>query len=100
ANVKSRDEIMSLLFICLTFIYAFKYQEQKQKWQLGVALVCYFLAFLAKEYAIALIILLPLSFYLFDKQTLSKSIVSTLPFYGVMAVYIFMRLQIVAPMSE
>jgi hypothetical protein len=27
ANVKSRDEIMSVLFICLTFIYTFKYQE-------------------------------------------------------------------------
>ncbi len=100
ANVKSRDEIMSLLFVCLTFIFAFKYEEEKKKWQLGAGLLCYFLAFLSKEYAIALIILLPLSFYLFGKQSLQKSLMASLPYYGVMILYIIMRLQIVAPMSE
>src|SRR6202041_2731591 len=49
ANVKSRDEIMSLLFICLTFIYAFKYHEHKKKWMLGASLFSYLLAFLSKE---------------------------------------------------
>ena len=100
ANVKSRDEIMSLMLICMTFICAFKYEEHKERWMLGLGMFCYFLAFLSKEYAIALIILLPLSFYLFNRYTLTKSLLASLPFYGVMVVYIIIRLQIVAPMSE
>ncbi len=99
ANVKSRDEIMSLLFICLTFILAFKYQEHKKMWMLVCGMVSYFLAFLSKEYAISLIVLLPMSFFLFNRYTLAQSIKASLPFLGVMVVYIIMRLQIVDSMS-
>jgi len=94
ANVKSRDEIMSLLFTCLTFIFAFKYQEHKKKWLLGIALLCYLLAFLSKEYAITLVVLLPLSFYIFNKSTLKHSIMATLPYLGVALIYFLIRLKI------
>ncbi len=100
ANVKSRDEIMSLLFISLTFIFAFKYQEHKKPWMLFVGLLSYFLAFLSKEYAITLVVLIPLAFYLFNGYTISKSIMAVLPFLGVVAIYMVIRLQIVAPMNE
>jgi len=100
ANVKSRDEIMSMLFICLTFIYAFRYEEQKEKkGYLAAALGSFFLAFLAKEYAVGLMVLLPLSFFLFKRYSLSKSVIATLPYLGVMALYMLMRLQIVGPKS-
>jgi len=100
ANVKSRDEILSLMLICLTFIFAFKYHENKEKkGMLAAGLVCYFLAFLAKEYAVGLIILLPMAFYLFNNFSLSKSIMASLPYYAVMAAYMVIRLQIVASMS-
>lgn len=100
ANVKSRDEIMSLLFLCLTFIYSFKYHESGNKKMLYASLGCFLLAFLSKEYAITMMVLLPLSYYLFGKQTIQKSIMSTLPYLAVIAVYIVMRLQVVAPMNE
>ncbi len=100
ANVKSRDEIMSLLFLGLTFIFAFKYYELKDKKWLISGLVCYLLAFLSKEYAVGLILLLPLSFYLFGKFTITDSLKASLPYFAVMAVYMVIRLQIVAPMSE
>lgn len=100
ANVKSRDEIMSLVFICLTFIYAFKYQEYKKKWMLVVGTVSYFLAFLSKEYAITLVVLLPMSFFLFYRLSVWDSIKASLPFIGVMIVYICIRLSIVAQMNK
>lgn len=101
ANVKSSDEILSLLFICLTFIFAFKHQEHKEKkWLLYFGLLSYFLAFLSKEYAISLIILLPLSFFLFNKYSFSKSVVASLPYLGVMILYIIIRLQIVTSPGE
>ncbi len=103
ANVKSRDEIMSLLFICLTFIFAFRYREQKKLLHLGVALLCCFLAFLSKEYAITLLALLPLSFYLFRGDSLKKSFVATVPYILIVVVYMVIRLQIangMQPRSE
>ena len=100
ANVKSRDEIMSMVFICLTFILAFKYQEHKKKWMLVCGMASYFLAFLSKEYAISLIVLLPMSFFLFYRMSLWDSIKASLPYFGVMAVYICIRLSIVAQMNK
>ncbi len=95
ANVKSRDEIMSIVFMSLTFIFAFKYQEHKKMEMLIAALLSYFLAFLSKEYAITIMALLPLSFYLFNRYTIGKSITATLPFGAVVAVYLLMRLPVV-----
>eukprot|EP01030_Chromulinospumella_sphaerica_P006560 gene6560-6416_t len=62
ANVKSRDEIMSLLFMCLTFIYAVKYEEDRRNiksYVLGV--LSLFLAFMSKEYAITMMVFIPMA---------------------------------------
>lgn len=94
ANVKSRDEIMSLFFMCLTFILAFKYEEnRKQLGYMAGALVSFFLAFLSKEYAITMAILLPLSFFLFQDYSIKKSIIRTIPYMLVICVYIFIRIK-------
>lgn len=100
ANVKSRDEIMSLLFICLTFIFSFKYREDKKVGNLALALGSYFLAFLSKEYAITLLVLLPLSFYLLGKSSLSKSVMATLPYLAIAVVYLLIRYQTLGPRNE
>ena len=99
ANVKSRDEIMSLLLICTTFILAFKYHEEKKPWQLYTALAAMFFAFLAKEYAITMVLLLPLAFYLFNGFSISKCFTATLPYLAVVVVYAMVRFQIVASMN-
>ncbi|HLY70446.1 MAG TPA: hypothetical protein VKR53_12010 [Puia sp.] len=100
ANVKSRDEIMSLLFICLTFIFTFKFLENGKKWLKIAAVVSYFLALLSKEYAITLIILLPLSLYLFNGVSIKKSIIIFLPFLVAIGIYLLMRLHTSGPVNE
>ncbi len=100
ANVKSRDELMSLLFICLTFIFAFKYLDSNKKWYLALGLASYFLAFLSKEYAITLVALLPLAFYLFRNYTISKSLLASLPYFAIAAIYLLIRWQTLGPRSE
>ncbi|HLX90428.1 MAG TPA: tetratricopeptide repeat protein [Puia sp.] len=100
ANVKSRDEIMSLLFICLTFIGTFKYQELGKKWIYAAALLSYFLALLSKEYAITLVILLPLSLYLFNRNSISRSMATFVPFLIPIAAYLYLRLQTSVSASE
>ena len=101
ANVKSRDEIMSLLFMCLTFILAFKYEEDRRKvWILISGLFSFLLAFLAKEYAITMVALLPLAFYLFKNYPISKSISATLPYLAIVPLYMGLRVNSAAPPIE
>lgn len=65
ANVKSRDEIFSLIFVSLTFLYSFKYLESRKTIDLFWASVMFLLALLSKEYAIMLLMLVPLAVYTF-----------------------------------
>jgi hypothetical protein len=97
ANVKSRDEIMSFLFICLTFIYIFRWQARQGKYTLIKALGCYFLALLSKEWGITLVFfgLIPLSLYLFRKQSGGSAITATMPFLAVAVFYLLLRIKFV-----
>lgn len=54
ANIKSRDEILSLLFCVLTLHYSFNYFREKGIGNLLRMTVCFLLALLSKEYALIL----------------------------------------------
>jgi len=95
ANVKSRDEILSLLFICATFIFLYKYHERRKIWLLGAGILSYFLACLSKEYALVLVVLLPLSLYIFNKYSIKKSVLAMVPFFVTSAVYLALRYNVV-----
>lgn len=69
ANLKSRDEIFSLSFILLTSIFYIQYFQQHKKKFAWLALLFYVLAFLSKEYAFVLVILIPLYYYLTQKTS-------------------------------
>ncbi|NCX94816.1 MAG: tetratricopeptide repeat protein [Chitinophagia bacterium] len=105
ANVKSRDEIMSLIFMCLTLIASFKaidaFANKKNKdaqthglLYIAGGTVCYFLAFLSKEYAITLFLLLPLALLYFRKATISQLVMYTLPLLLVFGIYFSIRLKV------
>jgi len=95
ANAKSRDEILSFLFIILTFIFALNYRESKNKNQLIFGLVFYFLACLSKEYAIVLVVLLPMMLYIVKGDSLPQSVTTCIPFIIVAFAYLFIRFKIV-----
>lgn len=95
ANVKSRDEILSFLFIVLTFISVFKYREGKGNSHLAFGLLFYFLALLSKEYAVTLLVLIPMLLFIVLKDSFAKSILVTLPFVAVALLYIAIRYKIV-----
>jgi tetratricopeptide (TPR) repeat protein len=71
ANVKSRDELFSLIFISLTFFYTFKYIETKKPLNIFRACLMFLLALLSKEYAVVLLLLVPLSVYFFTENDFS-----------------------------
>ena len=95
ANAKSRDEILSFLFIILTFISVFKYREKKTIGHLLFGLLFYFLALLSKEYGITLLILIPMLLFIVLKETFVRSILATLPFVFIAVVYLLIRYNIV-----
>ncbi|MDF2450370.1 MAG: bacteriophage receptor, outer rane subunit [Bacteroidota bacterium] len=67
ANVKSRDEIFSLIFISLTFLFSFRYMQDKKTKTLFWAAFNFLLALLSKEYAVVLVMLIPIAFFVFDE---------------------------------
>jgi len=91
ANVKSRDEILSFLFIVLTFIFIFKYDEKKESKTLFLGLLSYFFALLSKEWGITLMALIPMAFYIFRKNSITQSIKNSLPYIAVGALYLMLR---------
>lgn len=97
SNVKSLDEMMSLILILLTFIFALRYAEaeksEKKGTDLYLASLFFLLALLAKEYALMLIFLLPLLFYTVAKKEPLQAITGTLPYIGVFILYLAIRIK-------
>ena len=78
ANIKSRDEIFSLFFIALSFLFGFRYLARGYKLDACMFSVVFFLALLSKEFAILLLLFIPVMVYLFKpdfKDWLSLKIV-------------------------
>ncbi|MCX6310125.1 MAG: glycosyltransferase family 39 protein [Bacteroidetes bacterium] len=92
ANVKSRDEIFSLLFIGLTFIFFFQYDLKRKTKDMIWGMVCFFLALLSKEYAAVMIFLVPASLMIFHKRKLKDLTKLLFPIGAVMVLYVLVRL--------
>lgn len=100
ANVKSRDEILSLLFIGLTFLYTFKWFDSKKSQTLWAACACYFLALLSKEWGIVLVALVPMALVVIKKEKLASAVKASIPIFAVTAVYLLIRVGVVGLGSE
>ncbi len=95
ANVKSRDEILSFLFIILTFISVLRYRENRLTKQLLLGLLFYFLALLSKEYAVTLLVLIPMIVYIVKGETIKDSLIAVIPYFLATGIYLFIRFSIV-----
>lgn len=96
ANIKSRDEIFSLMFILLSFRYFFRYTDTgKMKYILFGGLAV-FLALLSKEYAYVLLILLPIAISTFRPGKNEGSLLPSMLAFGAGAIiFTMMRLKFV-----
>lgn len=78
ANIKGRDEIMSMLGAVLALYYMLIYTDTKQVKALFIALISFFLAFLSKENTITFLAVIPMTLYFFRDKSVKESIVSSL----------------------
>ncbi len=90
ANVKSRDETFSLIFVSLTFLFAHKYLFSKTIRDAFLTALMFFLALLSKEYAVVLLGLIPIAFYVFHKIDINLK--SLIPPAAVFGTFMFLML--------
>jgi protein O-mannosyl-transferase len=91
ANIKGRDEILSLLFALLALFSVIKYADIKKGYWLVSAFICLFLGLLSKESAITFLLLIPLSVYFFRNIRAGKLIISSVPLLLSVIVYFMIR---------
>ncbi len=92
ANIKSRDEILSLLLtlFALDALYRVINEDGGVKWTI-IACVSYFMAMLAKETAFVFLALFPLTVFVLQDKNLNESIKASFPLMGTAVFYMLMR---------
>jgi tetratricopeptide (TPR) repeat protein len=91
ANIKSRDEILFLLFTIVSLFNLHRYLNNGKWLALLVAAVSYFLAFLSKESAITFIGVVPFFIWFFHDKKPAEMARITAVFAAVGVVYMMMR---------
>lgn len=96
ANIKGRDEILAMLGAISGLILAVEGAWRKKVSLAWLGGICFFLGLLAKENAISLVLLVPLTLYYFVPGSWGGKLASTLPFAVFAALFLALRSQIVA----
>lgn len=95
ANIKSRDEILSFLFLLLALALLFRSEASTKKaFLVGLSVLLYCLALLSKENGVAFIVIIPLFLYFFSSMKTRNILWSVLPFLVVAILYLIIRFTI------
>ncbi|MFQ5335879.1 MAG: hypothetical protein ACE5DN_07370, partial [Flavobacteriales bacterium] len=95
ANIKSRDEIMSVLGSLAALFYTFSYLSSGNRKHLLIACLLFILGLFAKETAITFLGIIPLSIYFFTKKSIRENFKACLPLGLTAAIYICIRYAVV-----
>ena len=91
ANIKGRDEIMTLMGALFTTWFAIRYHETKKKQHLAYIFVAMFAGLLAKENAVTFLVITPAALYYFAGAKIKESIISIAPM--ALAVFVFLAIR-------
>ncbi len=95
ANVKSRDEILSLIFILTTILSTHQFYKSNKIIHLFFAGLSFLMALFSKEYGVLLFLLLPISIYLFEEKLEKRKFIKGILVLGTaFIIYAIMRLQV------
>lgn len=117
ANIKGRDEILSLIFLVLTMHHALAHlqwrtrrsdvqhesrskrkerekvgKNEQGKWSGVWSVVCFVLALLSKENGLIFIAVLPLTLYFLGGLSLPAALKRSLPVIGLVVLYVALRM--------
>jgi len=91
ANIKSRDELLCLLFVLLSLIQLWKYISGKRKRSLLLSYLFYFLAFTSKETGITFLLGIPVMLYFFTDLKGKQILTYASGFVAMALFYLVMR---------
>ncbi|MEZ4720510.1 MAG: tetratricopeptide repeat protein [Flavobacteriales bacterium] len=94
ANIKSRDEIMSLLFALLSFLGVLLYMKNDDKLQLVLSGIWFWMSLASKESSVTFLGVVPVSLIFFPKGNLKKAVVAMSPMVVFTVLYLVMRVAI------
>ena len=95
ANIKGRDEILSLLFSLSALYYIFRYISEKNLRLLIFGAALYFLGLLSKENALTFLLIIPMTIYFFTNMKRPVILRIFLVFLGVTFLYLIIRFKVV-----
>lgn len=99
ANIKGRDELLAFLFAILASWQLLLYYDQGQIRRLITGLLCYILALLSKENAIAFLLIIPLMIFFFRKADAKKILKIGLPVLALTGLWLVWRTYVIRSMS-
>lgn len=92
ANIKGRDEILSMLFVVLAWHSSLRFYDTRKFLHLIWSGLFFFLALMSKENSLPFMLIIPLSFYFFrDQWNPKNSIVLVLPLLLTTAAFLVLR---------
>ncbi|MDA3892416.1 MAG: hypothetical protein PF517_12195 [Salinivirgaceae bacterium] len=100
ANIKGRDEILSLLFSLLSFLAMLKYHSSQKFIQLVLAALFMFLGLMSKENTIAFLALIPLGLWFFKNISIKHTIIVTLPLLLATIAFLIIRYQVLGGFQQ
>ena len=99
ANIKGRDEIMTLMGSLLALWYTLKYLDQKKMKYLLYSFIAFFLAFLSKENTVTFLAVIPLAVFFFTKHSIKDNLISLTPLLAATLIFLGIRQQILGSFS-
>ncbi len=91
ASIKSRDEVMGLLFAALALSQTLLFADNGTMKNLIFSGLWFFCALMSKETPIAMVLIAPMTLWFFRDMPVAKIVKSTLPYVAVATVYLVMR---------
>jgi len=91
ANIKGRDEILSMLGSISALYFLIRYTESSQKKHLIFSITLFFLGLMSKENAICFLAVFPLVLYFFNYRNLGSAAKLSLPYLGVAILFLAIR---------
>jgi tetratricopeptide (TPR) repeat protein len=91
ANIKGRDELLSMLFSLLSLWYALKYADTGRAVNLAAIFISFLLAIFSKENAVTFVFVIPLTIWFFRDVSLRKTAPVLLPVVAAFGIFMAMR---------
>lgn len=95
ANIKGRDEILTLLFALGTFYLSYRYVVSQKIIPLVLSGIIFFTALMAKENAITFLAVIPVAFYLFTEVKIKRIVISLAPLLAAFVLYLIVRVSVI-----